>query len=520
MLKKPDNYLGADLFWWIDRPDLHTLITIYWRTLGVENIQGCLSFGLFDQKGELRVEWEQMIEGNRFIVIDSMKRFPPDSKNHVEEGVLAVFVSIKDSDPNVFKKNYKRLYSIIDWYSEEGEFCTLHNDQSLVPTNRKIEFTEIVFRETPDEKTFLVILNGPERQRSKSIKLEIKNHRGEVLNAIYKSAMKPYTVTKLYMEGLFPGIVNFCDGHHVTLSGEFDALGLYLRPYVITQGRYLCGYHGGDRYNGNAMPAIKYKFLGKGEINPVMALHRNDHTTVVNLLNTHGSLEEDFWVDARLYDETGKMVASRERWLLARRDGLSRGAIKELLPSQITDFTGHIVLNFSADDKPFYPEILQALMEYSSPVNVSRLMVWSDSWNSPDRIMKKKKSKIVYRGYFRVWYHPVVHSYISLTNSGIGEDYDENASFKLRVLNHQGKERVHEGQIPPHGTFFSSLESLFPDISTFLGSPPVGLVLVESREDLAKAQLTHHKKSGVYSAEHFMPDISYENDIPVLPAGA
>ena len=98
--------------------------------------------------------------------------------------------------------------------------------------------------------------------------------------------------------------------------------------------------------------------------------------------------------------------------------------------------------------------------------------------------------------------------------------YNENASFKLQVLNHKGEKPIHEGKIPPQGTFFTSLESLFPDIATFLGSPPVELALVESRENLAKVQLTHHKKSGVYSTEHFMPDTTYENDIPILPAGA
>ena len=522
MIKLPENYLGADLFWWHDRTDLNTLVTIYPGFYDLENVEMRLTFFLFDLHGEHHAQWECTVNNDQFVVIDSaaahQNYYSPECR--VEEGLLAVFVSTREIPPNKLKDGYARLFSILDWYSEGGELCTLHNDQSLVTQSKTIEFTEIVFCETHEERNFLVILNGPEAQKPESIELEIRNHRGEVRTAPYPPKLAPFSVNKLYMDSLFPGIIDFCDGKHVTLSGKFDAIGLFTRPYVITQGKHLSAYHGGNRYHWTSQPAVVYNFLGEGEINPVMALHNDDVTTTINLLNSHGDLEEDFWVDARLYDEEGKIVGKRKHWLLARRHGLSRGAITDLLPADTERFTGHIVLNFSADDKPSYPGRLQALTEYETSINTSRVMVWSDCWNSQQRQHRMVKNKIIYRGFFRVWYHGSIRSVISITNSGIGENYDRVATFRLSLKKQHGEGLTYDGEIPPQGTFYRPIESVFPNIEKFLKNSPVALVLVESSYDLAKVQITIHGKSGIHSAEHFMPAVSHFNGKPYYPTGS
>ena len=122
----------------------------------------------------------------------------------------------------------------------------------------------------------------------------------------------------------------------------------------MTQGRHLDGYHGGNRYQWSGLPGFLYKALGRGEVNPMVAIHSKELTTTVNLLNSHGDIEDDFWVDARLYDESGSVVADRKRWLLARRNALSRGEIAELLDSD-RPFVGHVALCFTDERKPVYP---------------------------------------------------------------------------------------------------------------------------------------------------------------------
>ena len=147
-------------------------------------------------------------------------------------------------------------------------------------------------------------------------------------------------------------------------------------------------------------------------------------------------------------------------------------------------------------------------------------MVWSDCWNSQERQIRMAKTGVVYRGYFRVWYRGPIQSFLSITNSGIGESYDRVATFRLSLKNQQGEKLTYEGELPPQGTFFRSVESIFPGIEKFLGSSSVALVLAESKYDLAKVQITCHKKSGVYSAEHFMPAVSHYNGKPYYPAGS
>ena len=521
MIELPTHLIGIELFWWQERADLHTLITIYGRAFDPELKERCLSFALFDQAGRPQWRWQTMLRDDGFVVIDSQR--PPASARdarRVKEGVLAVFASTKDAPPEHLRKKYGRLYSMIDWYSEEGELCTLHSDQTLTSSGTPTEFTEIVFQETLEATNFLIILNGPDAQAVHSGRLEIKNHRGDVRTAIHSQPMGPFTVNKIQLGELFPGLPEFCDGQHVSLEGSFSAPGLFTRPYVMTQERHLCGYHGGNRYpwQGRGMPATFYKWWGRGEVNPMMVVHQKDLTTTVNVLNTHGDVEDDFWVDARLFDEAGRLCAVRERWLLAARHGLSRGNVRDLLADPDEPFRGHVALNFSADDKPVYPLRLQALLEYRTPVNVSRVMAWSDQWNSADR--RNVKEPLVYRSYFRVWLKPPITSDIAITNCGIEEEYHSEVSFVLRVINSEGEALRHEGTIPPHGTSFISLEAAWPQISEFIGSVPVGVAVIESRADLAIVQISRHQRSGVCAIEHFMAVPTFHHGKRYSPAGA
>ena len=358
----PPNYLGADLVWWRESPSLHTLVTIYGA---IEELNGLepgslpalyLECALFTREGKFQSSWREALPRGGMAVIDSARH-----PGVLSTGLLAIFVCGETKIPGPVWKKYQRLFSMVDWYSEDGEIASLHNDQSLSHRNWKLDFTEIAVLETETQKNSLVVLNGLERQASGSIRLDTKNQKGEVRNAVYAPSMAPFSVHRLYLSELFPGLAEFGEGSPVLCSGHFECRGVYLRPYVVTEGRSVNAYHGGDRYEWGAIPRFVQKYLGRGEVNPMVALHRDGLTTIVNVLNSHGDVESDFWIDARLYDEAGRLVAERERWLLAKRNGLARGDIADLLPDPGAPFTGHIAMNFSADTQPWYPRRLQAL---------------------------------------------------------------------------------------------------------------------------------------------------------------
>ena len=77
-------------------------------------------------------------------------------------------------------------------------------------------------------------------------------------------------------------------------------------------------------------PAFAGRFRGRGRVNPMFAVHRDGLTTTVNIFNSHGRLEEDFCVDAYLYDEAGTLVAERPRWLTATRHRVARGGYRRV----------------------------------------------------------------------------------------------------------------------------------------------------------------------------------------------
>jgi len=523
----PANCLGADLVWWRESEKLHTLVTIYGAIEALNSLkpgtlrQISLECALFTESGEFHSSWREPLPENGMVVIDSAKH-PGTPRS----GLLAIFPCVENQNPD--SRKYRRLYSMVDWYSADGEIASLHNDQSLSHRDTGSDFTEIVILETAGQANSLVVLNGPQEQSPASVKLRVQNHQSEAREAVYQPAMAPFSVHQLRLAELFPGLVEFSDGRHASIEGHFECRGLYTRPYIFTEGRSVNAYHGGDKYTWAPIPDFVHNFLGRGEVNPMVALHHKGLTTTVNLLNSHGDLEDDFWVDARLYDSTGQLVAERNRWLLARRNGLARGDVAELLSDPGADFAGHIALSFSADKKQLYPRRLQALLEYRTPTSAARVMAWSDIWNGREELrelngkigalglLKKifpphysAPSGATYRCHYRVWFAPPIVSHIFITNCGIKPNYEKRAPYLLKLHNSRGEFLVHHGNLAPQATDLGRIDEFFSGVSEFAGPDTILMATIESPADLAVMHLTEHQRSGVFSAEHFMGSGSF-----------
>ena len=165
----PLNTLGADLCWWRETGDTHTLFSVLWYRHARYDTDLTLTFALFEDSGRLVAEWTHEPRKGQAIFVDSSR--PPDAVCHaapVKDGVLAVFASTPDPPPVVLQERYSRLYSLIDWYSDDGCICCLHNDQSFFDGSPGQEFTEIVVEETATRESTLATVNGPGRHPSGS----------------------------------------------------------------------------------------------------------------------------------------------------------------------------------------------------------------------------------------------------------------------------------------------------------------------------------------------------------------
>jgi hypothetical protein len=325
--------------------------------------------------------------------------------------------------------------------------------------------------------------------------------------------MAPFTAHKIQLCDWVPDLPGFAAGGHLVIEGRFDSRGLFTRPYVVTEGQRFGAYHGGDRYRWEGVPAFAYKLLGDGEINPMAVVHRPDLTTFVNVLHSHGSLDADFWIDARLWGTDGRLVARTDRWLLARRGGVSRGAIADLLPDPDRPFVGHVALTFSPCPASHYPRRLQALLEYESSRSVSRVMAWSDDWNSgiKHRAIRRaalgesppETGEVALRSYYRAFGRPGVTTFLSLTNTG-HPGYASPASYVIRLRSVGGVELTAAGRLGPQATALVALDDLFPSLAEFLAPAGVGVAIVESPADLAIVQFTRGSRDGCWAAEHLM----------------
>jgi hypothetical protein len=521
----PPDALGADLFWWREGGGMHTLVTVH--SLGIEGVleDATLQCVLFDSSGEAGASWTTPLRRGQCVVIDSARIAEWTTAPPIESGVLAVYVKGRLADETGIDlrggATYLRLYSMIDWYSDAGDIAALHNDQSITRGRTTPDLiTEIGVLESPRDRNSLVFVNGEELQVAGSLTLTATNSGGASRSATYGREMRPFTAHKVQLAELFPGLDGFGGGEQVNVSGSFEGRGLFTRPYVLTEGAYLSAYHGGDVYDFSVLPAIHFRLLGAGEVNPMAVVHRpGEIETSVNFFNSHSTLEESFWVDAELFDEGGRSVARREKWRCAKRHALIRADVSELIPDPREKFGGHIALTFTPADVAEYPRRLQALLEYRSPVGAAHVMAWSDEWNSRLRLHRRaREGALPLRSYYRAIVREGLTTFISVTNAGHG-GYREQAPLSIALVNRAGERRVIERTLEPYATLFESVPDLFPGADQFLAPIGVGVIEVESIFDLANVQLTRSDRSGAWAAEHFLAALTRVDERIDMPAG-
>jgi len=529
MFTPPEDALGAELVWWREDGDRHTLLTIvgplFADPIGAPGVT--LTFALHDVDGRFVTSWQRELGADETLFVDSREK-NADIPSGLSEGALVVWVTPTQERP-ARADRYSRLYAMVDWFSDRGELVSLHTDQSVVSDSQPVELTETVFLETASTRTSLVYVNGPEEQPPAALHLVLRNRRGEERAFDYPRAMAPFSVHAIALREHVDDLVELCGGVEATVTGRFAARRLYMRPYVMTEGAIVSGYHGGNRYPRmpgiprlvhrtfpyaevrDSVPPELMLVTGQKEMNPAYATHGPSLTTRLHLFQSHGDLEEDFFVDASLHDMTGRLVAHRERWAVAPRRGATTCDIADLLGGQ--PFEGHVALRFSDDKtKQAYPCRLQALMEYRTDVSVARTMLWSDRWNAADRVQAQRP----YRALFRVFSRGPRMSTLAVTNPSVAADYDRSAPYVIRLRTRGGQELIHRGILGPHATVRAAIDELFPDRS----EDELALAIVESPFDLASMHLTKDSRSGVVAAEHLMAVPERVGDVVLSPCGA
>ncbi|HVZ48763.1 MAG TPA: hypothetical protein VG916_08275 [Gemmatimonadaceae bacterium] len=500
----PEHMLGADLVWWRTANGARTTATVSWGIYHDFPEAVRLRAMLFGADGSLRTSWDVTPRTDAPTVFDSAadgpwRRFPG------EDGILALYACTPGAPGAAARDRYYRLYTLVDWRSADGDLATLHSDQVVRRGRRRLQrFTEIVVLEREGEENALVLLNGEDAQPANALSVTVTNASGERRIATYGVPMAPFTVHRVALAELFARLRAFGGGAPLLVSGTFDSTGLFSRPYVVTTGRRWSAHHAGDVYGWTARPFAAHAIVS-GEVNPMAVVCDDDTETCVNILHSHDGHERDTWVDARLYDLDGRLVAERMRWAPARRHGLSRRNVADLLPPGTRAFRGHIALRFALDEKADVPWHVQALLEYRRAGGVARVMAWSDEWNSRVKLARRdaSASPAVSRSYYRVWCDADVDTQLSITNAG-HEGYDRTAAVRALLVGAEGVVAETTFALAPFATRLADVRALFPDADARLAPTGHGLVIVESASDLANVAFSCHRASGALAAEHFM----------------
>jgi hypothetical protein len=502
------HYLGTELYWWRETGTFHTIITLF---AGVYDVSETMQYAvvLFDSSGKYIAEWEYTSNSREPVFIDSRDH----TRFDVQDGVLAVFVGTIDNPSSYLLENYERLYGCIDWFSDKGDICTLHSDQSFRPGMQgqeiSIELTEIIVDVGNDIASYLVFINGTTEQPDGAISLTIQNYKGEELSSVYNRKMAPFSLHKLYLDELFPSIEGFSQGRRIAIKGDVNfKTGLFCRPYVVSESAYMHAYHGGSRYvHMNTLLQLLLQNSKDMPGNPFFVIHNANISTRLNLFNSHGDSTDDLWVDLRIFDKKGGLVVSQEKAIFISRGKYTVVDVKDLIPGACDGFIGHFSLNYHRDPGKLITGVQQCLVEYHTDNSVSRVMLWSDLWNSDER----QVLNIQYKSFQRAWITGDRKTYFAVVNSSIHLDYKLSAEYVVRVIGENKKVMTYTGCVGPQATDYFCLEDLDPGIAEHFNGQTVVLVQIETHRDLAIVQLTFCESHGTCAAEHMLAMQTMQN---------
>lgn len=502
----PADTLGADLIWWRSSHGWSTNVTLFWSRFQQFDDAIHLQALLFDGAGRCVATWRIELPAEHPVLIDSMASGP--WRGH-GDGVLALYACTDGPPSEAAREKFHRLYPLVGWHGPHGEIASLHSDQVIRRGREKVQaITEIVAIENAMERNALVILNGEEHQEPGALELTFTNTRGERMQGRYMKGMSPFEVHRIVLRELTPGLVEFAQGRPFTVSGRFQSHGLFTRPYVETTGARYGIYHAGDVYAWAPLPHFVHALVD-GEVNPMAVVHDGGDSgtrTIVNVLHSHGDLEDDVAVDACLYDLQGRCVAKRPSWQVARRHGLSRADVADLLPDPAQPFRGHIALSFRPLPGQPVPRRLQALLEYRGGDSVAHVMAWSDEWNSAVRLARRARrySPVLIQSYFRVLERADCATEISITNAG-HPGYTRCAQIALELHGPQGLIAETSFELAPYATRMAPVLEIFPQAREQLSPGGIGLLVASSDSDLANVAFTRCGAAGALAAEHFLP---------------
>jgi hypothetical protein len=514
---RPTVSIGHDLYWWRhDDAGLRTTVSVYWPD-GWEFERVLAVLRWFDSEGQLAAQHDLWLAADRMLSIDSS--VPPVALSLAIGGSDAVLSIELFADGEVIDsdEDRHRLYGLIDWYSEAGDIVTLHSDHCVLLQPQKSTLTEIALRPWEHDDLELVFVTADEVVPAGAWSLTVTNAAGEALTCSIDEAWAPWRVHRVDLAKVFGDLVAFAGEQELSLTGRRSAQRTFARPYVVAGSPALSVYHGGDLYDWDDMPWHRYALLGEGEVNPMIVVETDEMSTDVTFFNTHGHLDDDFWVGVRVYDHAGALVAHEPKFRRVERDRIVSASFGDLLVDAERPFAGHAAFTFTEADRDAYPGRLQALMAYRGAHSTARIMAWSDEWNTPQRRIERRRAVGCYRSYFRLLAKPFLESWLGVTNAG-NHELETAADYTVIVENLSGQRLSAQHTLAPWATAWSSLDEVVPGASALLDGAN-GLVLVESESDLAMVCFTRHRTSGRWSAEHLMSAPTPSSDGMIWPAG-
>ena len=511
----------STLIWFISGNGIRTRLTLMLPRLcndlpDLKKVD--LAFKIFNEQGRLVKAW-----GHKDVLVDcpyviDSKNFEPTfqtPKNyHLPvpfEGSILVTQTLHYPDKKrLYEKNgglFASAGTYIDYFKAGSFITTLHDYCAYLP-DQGLHFKHIGMipaYENEKEETFLIFHAAGAGIKKRDLTVEVVNAAGEKKQTRLQS-MKPFSLRKIFISELFPDISTFLGGRlgQVRVRGNFRcmigriAYGIYQKK-TKTFSLDHCYYAQIEKKT--YLSTDQQKKIKKGFFNPFIVLD-NDQTNM-SIILFHNEQDQPHDLDILLYDERGKCILKKERFIHVEKNNVKVIRLRELLQeAKISGaFMGHGEILYSSHQHKMRTD-LDLYLEIRKGETVANVIFGAKAWNPPRAVVKPEHGADFG---CRMVCDDTHTTYFGISNCSHDYHYNVEVHFDLHLIAGGRIIETLPMTIGPEATLYQSIEVFFPHVKEQL-KPFEGVGLLsyhlKNANYLVTVFLTEDRKTQALSLEH------------------
>jgi hypothetical protein len=504
----------STLIWFREDPDCHTRLTMRnYLTMNYGIPNPVYRFVLLDADGQRVTQWERTARRDETLVVDSAALSKELGLGAHFEGTLGIEVQ----HPTLFPRRHLRAN--VDYYSPSRFNTTVHDQGSYIALPKRDTQTLVYVLEDDEYETGIVLQNGYRYRRKPSefmakATLELLDYKGLAISA--PLAPFPAGGTRLvWLQEVFPMLREFLGGRpgglrirsNVPLPRSIPVIRSKRTAYLAVN--HTVGDMDPALYTREMLRSTDVPRDAWAPIWSSLILESEEYRTVFAFFN-NWLPKASYTLDIRLYDSSGNSIVVVPQAFMVRPNETYVLQIRELLSVYGVGlpFCGSVEARLTPRDDlddfpgPGVPSVNTIWSSAQSITLSNNQSLWfANATRMPEHFLAPRRTKM----FGRVVSNEESETWIALNNLSSDACYATPSETQIIITQASGDKRLERTvNIPGHGTFFASLDELFPGLDAFLRESygVSSLLIVDKRVKLIGYLMLRNKFSGAIGIDH------------------